>query len=75
MHNNSTHARISAIFLLMFLLQNLFCNDFFLCACKISLLKPCPRCEAPPYGFQNVMSLSKDTHKFAVSLIIAIQHH
>lgn len=30
-----------------------------------NLVKPCPRCEAPPYGFQNVMSLSQDTNKFA----------
>lgn len=31
-----------------------------------SLIEPCPGCHAP-YGFQNVMSLSKDTDRFAVS--------
>eukprot|EP00102_Acyrthosiphon_pisum_P022565 XP_016659775.1 PREDICTED: integrin beta-PS-like [Acyrthosiphon pisum] len=30
-----------------------------------NLMKPCPRCDAPPYGFQNIMSLSQDTNTFA----------
>lgn len=31
-----------------------------------SLKEPCNGCEAP-YGYQNVMSLSTDTDRFAVS--------
>lgn len=37
-----------------------------------SLLQPCPGCEAP-YGFQNVMSLSQDTSRFAVSNCIHVK--
>jgi len=61
------HAMMYYLFFIILFLQNLFCKTF-LCACiKYSLEKPCPRCDAPPYGFKNVMSLNNDPKKFAVS--------
>lgn len=63
------------IIIFLLLLQNLFCKKI-LCACIISSLeKPCPRCDAPPYGFKNVMSLNNDPNLFAVSPMQTIQHH
>lgn len=34
--------------------------------CVLSLIAPCDNCAAP-YGFKNVMALSKDTRFFSVS--------
>lgn len=39
--------------------------EFSLCH-PISLIAPCDNCAAP-YGFKNVMALSKDTRFFSVS--------
>jgi hypothetical protein len=62
--------QMSFIYLLTYILQfpkfNVVVNSCSIIVVVNSLKEPCPGCAAP-YGFHNVMALSTNTYRFAVS--------